>query len=299
MWTQERFGYEGRAFSMPQRTILPKPLQKPHPPMWVAVTSPGTELDAADRGMGSLGLTFGGFKEQEKKIAEYRRRIKYCDPVGSFVNEQVNTVNFLMCHEDNVYGGKTGQRLAGTFNYMAEQLLAARQAYPTRSYPNLGLLPALRREATSAPENQLPEGLAIGNPDRITEVIKNWEVGRRRPHQLPPERRRDGAAGGGARFDAAVREGSDAEVRRKETAGCRRKRRGRLLMPLVGTRELAAFDGGPLATRSADGKARPRRLRHPASDVRNRRGGSDLVAASRSAPNRPADDHLHVHEGSR
>jgi threonine dehydratase len=56
-----------------------------------------------------------------------------------------------------------------------EQLLAARQAYPTRSYPNLGLLPALRREATSAPENQLPECLAIGNPDRITEVIKNWE----------------------------------------------------------------------------------------------------------------------------
>jgi hypothetical protein len=126
--------------------------------------------------MGSLGLTFGGFKEQEKKIGEYRRRIKYCDPVGSFVNEQVNTVNFLMCHEDNMYGGKTGQRLAGTFNYMAEQLLAARQAYPTRSYPNLGLLPALRREATSAPENSLPEGLAIGNPDRIVEVIKNWEA---------------------------------------------------------------------------------------------------------------------------
>jgi hypothetical protein len=126
--------------------------------------------------MGSLGLTFGGFSEQEKKIAEYRRRIKYCDPVGEFVNEQVNTVNFLMCHEDNMYGAKTGQRLAGTFNYLAEQLLAARQAYPTRSYPNLGLLPALRREATSSPEGQIPEGLAIGNPDRIVEVIKKWDA---------------------------------------------------------------------------------------------------------------------------
>jgi hypothetical protein len=125
--------------------------------------------------MGSLGLTFGGFEEQEKKIAEYRRRIKYCDPVGSFVNEQVNTVNFLFCHEDNMYGARTGQRMAGTFNYLAEQLLAARQAYPTRSYPNLGLLPALRREATSSPEGQIPEGLAIGNPDRIVEVIKRWE----------------------------------------------------------------------------------------------------------------------------
>ncbi|MEP7215130.1 MAG: LLM class flavin-dependent oxidoreductase [Anaerolineaceae bacterium] len=176
MWTQERFGYEGESFSMPQRAILPKPLQKPHPPMWVAVTSPGTEIDAADRGLGSLGLTFGGFAEQETKVAEYRRRIKYCNPVGSFVNEQVNTVNFLFCHPDNETGVKTGLRLAGTFNYMAEQLLAARQAYPTRSYPNLGLLPALRRESTApGADGGAPEGTCIGNPERIIQVLKNWE----------------------------------------------------------------------------------------------------------------------------
>ena len=61
---------------MPERTIVPKVYQRPHPPLWVAVTSPGTELDAADRGLGSLGLTFGQFAEQEKRIAEYRRRIQ-------------------------------------------------------------------------------------------------------------------------------------------------------------------------------------------------------------------------------
>ncbi|WP_373324338.1 LLM class flavin-dependent oxidoreductase [Tepidiforma flava] len=104
-----RSGSATRArFSMPQRAVLPKPLQKPHPPMWVAVTSPGTELDAADRGMGSPGLTFGGFAEQEQKIAEYRRRIKYCNPVGSFVNEQVNTVNFLFATRTT----STGRRRA-------------------------------------------------------------------------------------------------------------------------------------------------------------------------------------------
>ncbi len=59
MWTQERFAWDGRMFSMPERAMLPKPMQKPHPPMWVAVTSPGTELDAADRGLGCLGLVAG------------------------------------------------------------------------------------------------------------------------------------------------------------------------------------------------------------------------------------------------
>ncbi len=176
MWTQERFSHQGRAFSMPSRAILPKPYQKPHPPLWVAVTSPGTELDAADRGLGSLGLTFGGIAEQETKIAEYRRRIRSCDPVGDFVNEQVNTVNFLYCHEDAATGIKTGQRLAGTFNYLAAQLLAAREAYPTRSYPSLGLLPQLRQEAAGPGEGaRVPEGLCIGDPQRIVEVVKRWE----------------------------------------------------------------------------------------------------------------------------
>src|SRR5690242_21949566 len=76
--------FEGEFWSMPRRTILPKVYQRPHPPLWVAVTSPGTELDAADRGLGSLGLTFGQFAEQEKRIAEYRRRIRHCEPVGEF-----------------------------------------------------------------------------------------------------------------------------------------------------------------------------------------------------------------------
>jgi alkanesulfonate monooxygenase SsuD/methylene tetrahydromethanopterin reductase-like flavin-dependent oxidoreductase (luciferase family) len=176
MWTQERFSYHGKFWSMPERTILPKVYQRPHPPMWVAVTSPGTELDAADRGLGSLGLTFGMFAEQEKRIAEYRRRIKQCDPVGDFVNEQVNTVNFLYCHEDDKTGLEVGRRMADTFNYLATQLISAREVYSSRSYQSLGLLPQLRRQAVGPDANQQGgEGLALGGPERIVRALKNWE----------------------------------------------------------------------------------------------------------------------------
>ncbi|MGH2604937.1 MAG: hypothetical protein ACRDJ9_36770, partial [Dehalococcoidia bacterium] len=102
--------------------------------------------------------------------------IKYCDPVGEFVNEQVNTVNFLYCHEDLEYGVKTGQRLSGTFSYLAAQLLPAREAYPAQSYPSLGLLPQLRQEASGPGDpSGAPEGICIGTPDRIVEVLKRWE----------------------------------------------------------------------------------------------------------------------------
>src|SRR5438445_4734785 len=138
MWTQERFSWEGRAFSMPERAVLPKPIQRPHPPMWVAVTTPGTETDAADRGLGSLGLTAGGFKESEQKVQQYHSRIQNCDPVGEVVNNKVHTVNFLSCCEDGDRGRRAGVRLASIFGYMASQLLSAKEVLPTRSYPSEG-----------------------------------------------------------------------------------------------------------------------------------------------------------------
>ena len=155
MWTQERFGYQGEFFDAGARDP-PEAYQKPHPPMWVAVTSPGTELDAADRGLGSLGLTFGGFAEQEKKIAEYRRRIKLCDPVGDFVNEQVNTVNFLYCHEDDETGAKTGRRLAG-------HVQLSRRAAPlgARGVPD-ALVPVARPAAAAPPPGHRPRRRRAG-----------------------------------------------------------------------------------------------------------------------------------------
>lgn len=177
MWMTETYGYEGECWSMPPRTIIPKPYQKPHPPLWVAVTTPGTELDAADRGLGSLGLTFGYFKEQEERIKEYRRRIQQCDPVGAFVNEQVNTVNFLFCHEDDEEGVRMGRQLGNTFNYLASQLVSVREAYPSKSYKSLGLLPQLRRQATGPDSHGAGgDGLALGNPERVLRAMKSWEA---------------------------------------------------------------------------------------------------------------------------
>jgi alkanesulfonate monooxygenase SsuD/methylene tetrahydromethanopterin reductase-like flavin-dependent oxidoreductase (luciferase family) len=177
MWTSERFSYEGEYWSMPERAILPKVYQQPHPPMWVAVTSPGTELDAADRGLGSLGLTFGQFAEQEKRIAEYRRRIQLCTPVGAFVNDQVSTVNFLYCEEDDAAARALGRKMADAFNYLATQLISVREAFPSKSYPSLGLLPQLRRQATGPDAGeQAGEGLALGGPERVTRALKKWEA---------------------------------------------------------------------------------------------------------------------------
>ena len=176
MWMQERFAWNGRMFSMPERAVLPKPLQKPHPPMWVAVTSPGTEIDAADRGLGCLGLSPGSFADSEKKVTNYRRRIEVCDPVGAFVNDKVLTVNFLSCCEDGDLGRRNGLKVASMFSYMAAQLLSAKEVLPTHSYPSEGLLPALRRESGSPGDAAKSfKGVTMGTPDDVADAITAWE----------------------------------------------------------------------------------------------------------------------------
>jgi alkanesulfonate monooxygenase SsuD/methylene tetrahydromethanopterin reductase-like flavin-dependent oxidoreductase (luciferase family) len=179
MWTQERFSWEGTSFSMPERMILPKPIQDPHPPLWVTVTSPGTELDAADRGIGCLGVAAAGFEEQERRTREYHRRIQLCDPVGA-VNDRVSTLNFLYCHEDLAIGAERGMQMLGNFGLLNSHLLFTREAYPTRAYSSLGNLAPGGGRSSAGVTNPgaafgIPEGMCIGDPKEITRTAKEWE----------------------------------------------------------------------------------------------------------------------------
>jgi alkanesulfonate monooxygenase SsuD/methylene tetrahydromethanopterin reductase-like flavin-dependent oxidoreductase (luciferase family) len=177
MWTDERFSYQGRCFSMPERAVLPKPVQKPHPPLWVAVTTPGTELDAAQRGMGCLGVATAGFEEQERRTRDYHRVIRRCEPVGSAVNDCVTTLNFLYCHEDPKLASERGTSLIQAFGLSNAHLLFTREAYATSAYELLAGLSVSRRSDAGSPgeERGLPEGIAVGDPDWIVKQIRTWE----------------------------------------------------------------------------------------------------------------------------
>src|SRR5207253_8833066 len=47
MWTEDPFSHTGRFVTVPARSIVPKPLQQPHPPIWMATTSPQSWETAA------------------------------------------------------------------------------------------------------------------------------------------------------------------------------------------------------------------------------------------------------------
>jgi alkanesulfonate monooxygenase SsuD/methylene tetrahydromethanopterin reductase-like flavin-dependent oxidoreductase (luciferase family) len=176
MWMQERFSHEGTFFTMPERNVLPKPWQEPHPPLWVAVTGQGTELDAADRGMGAMILSIADVERNIPRFQAYRERIKTCEPVGAFVNNQIAVANWLFCHPDKDYAWKRGEELVGTFGYMAGQTTEISEAYPASNYTAIGLLGTLRADPHAQDKKPLASGLCFGDPATIIDAVQRWEA---------------------------------------------------------------------------------------------------------------------------
>ncbi|HXU24184.1 MAG TPA: LLM class flavin-dependent oxidoreductase, partial [Tepidiformaceae bacterium] len=177
MWTTDNFSWNGKYFSMPPRNIIPKPLQKPHPPLWVAVQSPETAVQAGERGMGMLGVTLGAPVDYQQMVKDYRRAIRRCEPVGEFVNEQVNGVAFMYCGEDDAEAKVVGGMAAMQFGARAAHLVGVGGIYPS---------PAYHSHASAAPLRNRPgdvvgpvaAGTPIGDPEACIKALKWWqEVG--------------------------------------------------------------------------------------------------------------------------
>src|SRR6516225_1540810 len=95
-------GHEGPGLSMPPRNVVPKPLQKPHPPLWVACSRRDTIHLAATKGIGALSFSFIEADEARMWVDDYYATIasEDCVPGGFAVNANVACVLPFMCHQD-------------------------------------------------------------------------------------------------------------------------------------------------------------------------------------------------------
>src|SRR5919201_2609531 len=103
MFVEEPFaGYDGRFVKMPQRNVVPKPMQKPHPPLWVACSRRDTILLAGRKGIGALSFSFVEPEEAKEWVDGYYAALASdeCVPAGFAVNPHVAVVLPFMCHED-------------------------------------------------------------------------------------------------------------------------------------------------------------------------------------------------------
>ncbi|MDI5978876.1 LLM class flavin-dependent oxidoreductase [Amycolatopsis magusensis] len=104
-------GHEGRYFSMPSRNVVPKPVQKPHPPIWVACTNRDTLKLAARLGVGALTFSFMDADEARFWVREYYDTFKReCRPIGQAVNPNIAMLSGVLCHPDGDEARRRGVR---------------------------------------------------------------------------------------------------------------------------------------------------------------------------------------------
>jgi alkanesulfonate monooxygenase SsuD/methylene tetrahydromethanopterin reductase-like flavin-dependent oxidoreductase (luciferase family) len=94
-------GFEGEHFSMPCRNLVPKPVQKPHPPMWLACSTRETIHLAAQLGLGALTFAFVDPAEARHWVTDYYRTFeRECVPIGWTPNPNIAMVTGFSCHAD-------------------------------------------------------------------------------------------------------------------------------------------------------------------------------------------------------
>ena len=110
-------GVDGEFVQMPPRNVVPKPRQKPHPPLWVACSRRETIRLAASKGMGALTFAFIDPEEARTWVQEYETALRTCQPVGWAVNPQVACVSPMMVHHNEDEAIRRGVEGANFFGY--------------------------------------------------------------------------------------------------------------------------------------------------------------------------------------
>jgi alkanesulfonate monooxygenase SsuD/methylene tetrahydromethanopterin reductase-like flavin-dependent oxidoreductase (luciferase family) len=161
-------GFDGKFFSMPCRNVVPKPVQRPHPPLWVACSNRDTIKLAARMGIGALTFAFIDPAEAKYWVDEYYETFKNeCTPIGRAVNPNIAMVTGFMCHEDSETAVRQGLEGFKFFGYALAHFYITGTHQPARTN--------IWEQFKSAPPFPMMPTGGIGNPDEVRTNLETFE----------------------------------------------------------------------------------------------------------------------------
>lgn len=177
MWRDEPYEYQGIYYRTPKRDVLPKPYTKPHPPIWLACSSPNTFIEAGELGLGALCFTFGTPSQIAEHVRNYKEAIQRCQkPVGGYINDNIAVTTNMFCLEDGdearyLFSKARTEEFTQVFFGWLDSIPRP------QGFPKEGPVPKLPAPKPA----ELKEGLKVGGrqigaPEEIIEVIKMYEA---------------------------------------------------------------------------------------------------------------------------
>ncbi|MCY4592645.1 MAG: LLM class flavin-dependent oxidoreductase [Alphaproteobacteria bacterium] len=164
-------GFEGEYFSMPCRNVVPKPVQKPHPPLWMGCSRRESILRAARAGVGALVFGFVEPDQAAEWVRDYYAIIKSdeCVPIGHSVNANIAAVSSLSVHEDEQEAVRRGLDGFRFFGYSLAYYVSFGEHKPGRA-DIWGRFEPLREQM---PDNAGRGG--IGTPEQVRSHLEAYD----------------------------------------------------------------------------------------------------------------------------
>jgi alkanesulfonate monooxygenase SsuD/methylene tetrahydromethanopterin reductase-like flavin-dependent oxidoreductase (luciferase family) len=177
MMVEEPFqGHEGKYIQFPPRNIIPKPIQKPHPPLWVACSRQETIVMAASMGIGALTFGFLSPTDAKKWTHDYYSTLEVCHPIGYAVNPNVGFLSGFMCHRDSARARQLGGENSPFFGYCFRHYYVDGFHRPgeTNIWNAFKNTPTPELMRLIGADSAGPS--CIGSPDEIRKVLLDYEA---------------------------------------------------------------------------------------------------------------------------
>ena len=176
-WTEDILEYNGKLIQVPPRRVVPKPIQKPHPPMWMACVAPDSYEIAGDRGLGVLSFSLN-WEQVQKSMEEYRKAsAQRSNQIPKVVNEEF--AGLIICHvaenkEEEAIGLEGARWFMHNVAKLFEPLMVKNKLY---SYEYLRMLMAMNLDPKDASDAELKEHhmVVVGNPDEVIRKLENFQ----------------------------------------------------------------------------------------------------------------------------
>jgi alkanesulfonate monooxygenase SsuD/methylene tetrahydromethanopterin reductase-like flavin-dependent oxidoreductase (luciferase family) len=174
-FTEDPFMFYGEHYRIPPRSLVPKPLQTPHPPIYIAATSPESHRMAGDLGVGVYSWSnFMGWDALAESIAAFRKASDATSARGEFVNPGAGALLQAYCAEtDEIAAAEAG---AGNIRW----LRIAIDAYPrlarlAQSYAYMNKITEVARKTEDFAYFTNGSGAAVfGSPESCIRAIERF-----------------------------------------------------------------------------------------------------------------------------
>ncbi len=172
-------GYKGKYFEMPCRNLVPKPVQRPHPPLWVACSQRETIRMAARLGIGALTFAFVDPLEAKTWVDEYYSiiRSEECVPIGWAVNPNICMVSSFSCHQDRATAVNRGLDGFEFFGFALGSLYGFGEHKPGRTnlWENFQKMKASQKSDIDMVNSLTGARGGIGTPDDLRNHMNKFE----------------------------------------------------------------------------------------------------------------------------